>query len=353
MGSSHSNATANITNNILNTTDINDINKSVVESAVEVLIKNAATCSSSVNQNNSCSISNSNFKNNFSIGGTQTNKAGVDFSCIQANNAATEMATAMNQALQTQLKSISGTEAAAKLNAIADASNKSGFGSWGGGSAFSNANSNVKTNITNQTMATIENIYEQNLKSNFNSETVSECIGKTTQINKINAENITAESGNVNCNQSNTLEQVQECKQLSEAANKTLQQTAQELKFKIITENISFSKNEASADSTTKNENTGPLQDMSGMFDSFFGFLGLASLDVEAPYIMSCCLFCCCILLICICSLSFISKSSTNTNYDFHMHHRRHKLRGGYSKNNIGGYLTSITSNILSDIFCE
>lgn len=363
MGSSHSNATSNLTNNVLNTTDISDINKSVVESAVSVLIKNASSCSSAVNQSNNCSLNNSKVAGTLNLGGTQSNVASVNFSCVQASSAHGEMASAMSQALQGQLKAVSGTEAAGKLNAAAEAANKSGFGSWGGGSADSNTNTNVTNNITNQTKATIENIYEQNLKSNFSSETVNECIGKTTQKNNISAEgDVVGENANVTCNQSNTLQQVQECKQMAEAANKTLQQTAQELGFKVVASNETSTKDELSAESKTKNENTGPIQDIgsavSGVIGSIGNLFGLASLGMAAPFIVICCCVCCCVLLSCASSLVAAksggggSDSGSSSHFNFPKHG---KLRGGYSDTNTDSieYLGSLGISMVSDIISD
>lgn len=304
MGHSHSKTNTNIVNNVVNTNDINSINKSVVESAIEVLVKNASKCSSSVNQSNTCSMNNSKIASNFSIGGNQSNKASVDFSCIQADTAASEMETAMTQALQGQLNSITDSELANKINAAAAAASKSGAGSTGGG-ANANVNTGVSNNIKNETKVVIENIYKRNLKNNFNSETVSECIGKTEQKNNISATgDEVGGSADVNCTQSNTLEQVQECKQMNEAVNSVLAKTAQELGFKIETVNTTASKIESKSSAESENTSTGVFQDIgnavSGVVSSIGDALGIAGLGVMAPYaIVSCCV-CCLLISICL-----------------------------------------------------
>ena len=360
MGSSSSSATASITNNVLNTTDISNINKSVVESAVNVLIKNAAMCSSSVNQSNNCSLNSSKTGGNLNLGGTQSNKASVNFSCVQSSSAAGEMASAMSQALQGELKAVSGTEAAGALNAAAESANKTGFGGFGGGSN-SNVNTSVNNNITNQTKATIENIYEQNLKSNFNSETVSECIGKTAQKNNISAEgDVVGGNANVTCNQSNTLEQVQECKQMAEAANKTLQETAQKLGFKVLTESETALADKLAAEAKAKNESTGPIQDLgnavSGIIGSVGNLFGLASLGMAAPFIVVCCCVCCCVLLSCASSL-MAAKSGGGSGPSGNFNIPRHgKLRGGYSdteNTDTVEYLGLLGINAISEIMSD
>jgi hypothetical protein len=349
MGKSHSKTVSNITTNIINTDDITDINKSVVNSAVNVLIKNASTCKSAVHQSNSCKY-NHITGGDVNLNANQKNEAKVNFSCIQASSAASQMATAMKQSLQGQLEAISGTEAAAALNAMAESANKSGFGNTGGGSK-ADTNTKMETNITNETKTLIENIYEQNLTNNFNAETVNECIGKTTQENEYLAEYVEGEKVTGNCNQSNTLEQVQECKQLSEAANKVLQETAQELGFKVIIENNTVVKDESAAGSGSKNESTGPIQDLGNAIGGIFGNLaslfGLASLGAVGSFAVSFCCCCCCILIILL--VIYMAGNSGNSGNSGNTPRTKYQ-RGG---SDTFDYLTSLSISMVSDIISD
>jgi hypothetical protein len=215
----------------------------------------------------------------------------------------------MKQAIAGTLASITNTEVASKLNAVSSATQKSGALSMPGGSASSAVNSNVSSEVTNATKTAIENIYQQNLKNNFNSETVNECIGKTTQNNSANAENMKVGGEFIaECIQTNTLEQVQHCKQLATAANKALQQTAQELGFKVTTEDETIQKNEIKEEGGASSENTGLIQDLGGAIDKL---LGLGSLGIVTPFAGICCLLCCCILLGCLSSMMASRSSST------------------------------------------
>lgn len=372
MGGSHSKTKTNIMNETLNSTDISSINKNVMEASVESLIKNAASCSSSVNQTNACSMSNIDASGNIVIGGNQSNKAKVNFSCIQSTIAAAEMASSMEQAIMGELKSLSNTEAAAKINAAAASANKSGAGSWGGGSSSAVVDTENSNIVSNQTKQTIENIYQKHLKNNFNSETVNECIGRTRQENTLNISNIKA-GGSIeaNCNQSNSLEQVQECKQLSEALNKTLEKTVQELGFKVVTDNVNLTKAEIEAKSHSENENTGPIQDLTngldGALSGLTGMASLASLGAMAPFIIICCIICC--LLV---SSIFFMKSGGGSGGEVMQAQQygpqytydvpsdtttvpQQQLYGGHKTfdTSISESMVGYSINILSDIFTE
>lgn len=363
MGGSHSSVKDSIVNNTINQTDIENTTKNIQESATNTLIKTASSCSSSVNQSNSCNLSGAAVAGNFTLGGKQSNKASVNFSCIQANSASSSMTDSMVNSIGNELGVLNGTEAAAKLNAAAESANKSGFGSWGGGSASSNVSTGVENNVTNSTKSIVENIFKKNLSNNFNSETVNECIGRTTQSNSIEAVGVkVGGNANVECDQSNTVEQVQECKQLTEAVNKTLSQTAQELGFKVNTSSETGSKSEIESAAKSKSEDTGPIQDLG---NAVSGLLGLASLGIAGPFIIYACCICCCIILSIVSSM-FVMKSSggsmPNVQGSINLGKGANKMnlkfgkphKGGYSDNSdVFEYLGVAGINLISDICSE
>jgi hypothetical protein len=319
IGCSSSKATTSTTieNNIVNENDFNSTSKTLMEAAVNVLVKNANSCSSSVNQNNSCTLNNVNSAGPVTLGGPQTNKATINFSCIQSSSASSEMASAMMQKVGAELKSANNSDLASVAQSAAKASQESGFLS-GGGKVESADNTKITNNVANITRQNIENIFERNLKNNFNSETVDECIGKSNQSNKVAGSNIkTASYVNAECQQTNSVEQVAECKQLSEAINKTAMETAQALGYTVQSASETKMTTESKSETSVKNIATGPIQEIgtaiSGIVGSVGNLFGLASLGMAAPFILICCGVCCCVLLSCIVSLVFASKSSDGT----------------------------------------
>jgi hypothetical protein len=296
MGKSQSKSVQNTSTDITNKNLTDTLNKTIINTGVETLVKNAASCSSAVNQNNTCSMENAQISGDFNFSGDQSNKAKVDFSCVQASVASAEMGTSMMQSMMAEMNTLNGTKAGAQLNNAAASSNKSGFGATGG-SSKSDASTVTDTKISNITENKIKNIYQQNLNNNFTSETVQECIGKTLQSNTQNLSGIkVGGNANIKCNQSNTLEQVSECKQMASAIAETTQNTLQELG--IVTETASESKAEIQSSVSTKSENEsiGPIgaitSGISGILDSAAGLLGMAFIGPFLPFI------CCAIIII-------------------------------------------------------
>ena len=264
MGASKSkaNSSQEITNTTLNQNLMDTLNKNIMNTSVETLVKSASACSSSVDQTNQCKVSNSTFDGDFNINATQANIAKVNFACIQAAQARADMSNAMSQSMIAQMKSLNGTDGAAALNAAVAASNQTGSLSTGGGSTSTKNKGKVETNVTNETISRVENIFEQNLANNFTQDTVNQCIGKTNQNNVVDVEGVkVGGNANIGCTQTNSIEVVQECKQLSEAINKITQDTANELGFVIEGESSTTSVDTVTATTKSDNVTTGVLQD--------------------------------------------------------------------------------------------
>ena len=295
MGNSKSSSSQTITNNIVNKNYMDTLNKTIMNSAVETVINNASSCSSAVNINNSCDMSNTKIGGDFTFGGDQTTHAKVNFNCIQANQTSADMATSMMASMVAEMKSLNGTEAAANLNTASQSSNKTGFISLPSGSS-SSSKVNVNNNVTNETISTVKNIFEQNLSNNFSVNTVNECIGKTNVSNSQDLSDMNiGGSAKVECIQTASIEQVQNCKQLSDAIQKTTQKTFQELGMTVQTESSTGTSTQSTVSSKSENVATGPIEEVGNAISSILGAFGLAFL---APYISPICSICCILLLL-------------------------------------------------------
>jgi hypothetical protein len=315
-GNSKSKTSQSITNKTINKNYMDTLNNTIMNSAVETIIKNASSCSSAVNINNSCKLSNFNVGGDFNFGSSQTSNANVNFNCVQANKTSADMATSMIGTMMAEMKALNNTDAAVDLNSASNASQKSGFMSAPpiyGGNSSSSTNTNSSTEITNETYSIVKNIFEQNLSNNFSVNTVNECIGKTNVSNSTDLSNIdVAGNAKINCVQTASVEQVQNCKQLSESISSTTQKTFQELGLTVQTESETITKTESDATSQAITRQGGlgavgkgiadVVQATGNAFGSILGPLGLAFL---APFLSPICCICfVLILLICCFSLS-------------------------------------------------
>jgi hypothetical protein len=269
-----SSVTNTITNNTVNKNFASQLNKNVLNQAMNTLISNASTCSSSVNQNADCSFSNINGTGDVNLSSDQSNAAKVSFSCVNSNDAAANMSLAMKHEFTAQISNLTGTSAASELNAAAAAKNSQGAFATASSAADSSVNNTTTNNLTNETVVAIENVFETNLANNFSQETVSQCIGKTDQTLNSGYDSITGKNININCTQTNTLEQISNCEQLNGAVNKTVNDTFNQLGLTVATETVSDNANKASVESDASTKSSGIFQDIFSGFANIIGSIG-------------------------------------------------------------------------------
>lgn len=295
MGKTSSSSSQNITNNTVNQNYMDTLNKNIMNSAVETMINNASSCSSAVNINNSCDMSNTKVGGDFTFGGNQITQAKVNFNCIQANETSVDMATSMIASMVAEMKALNGTESASNLNTASQSSNKSGFASVPNNSK-SKSSTDVTNNISNETISSVKNIFEHNLSNNFSSNTVNECIGKTNISNTQNLSNMDIKgNAKIECIQTASLEQIQRCEQLSNAIQKTTQSTFQELGLTVESKGNSGTATESIVTSKSESITTGPIEEAGNAISSIVGSVGLAYMG---PIIGSVVIVCAIIILL-------------------------------------------------------
>jgi hypothetical protein len=291
-GSKSSNKTV-INNNTINTTDIQALDKTTLNVGVDVLNKAAQNCSSTVAQNNACNFGNINTAGDFNFSSAQTNSAQTNLSCINDQKVSADMTNAMMSSVMGSLDSLNNTSSGGALNAAAQAKSETSFGATGGGST-SNVNGEITNNITNDTKVVVQNILENNFKQNFTAETLSNCINRTTQNNEIKFGDVDADKANIACVQTNTLQQVTECKAMQDAISSTIMNAVKDLGFEVKADNTSETKSDATTASTAESKSTGLVDDLfngiASVIDSAFGGA------LAGPIISIVCLICCIIV---------------------------------------------------------
>lgn len=286
-----------IVNNTINKNDISSLEKTSLNVGIDVLNKASQKCSSTIAQNNACKISGINASGDFNFSSNQTNTALSNLSCINDQKVSSEMVNAMTTSVLGSLDALNGTESASALNSSALAKSETSFGSTGGG-ASTNTSSNVTNNITNETKVAVQSILENNFKSNFTAEMLSECINRTTQQNQIDISDVNANNVTIPCIQTNSLQQVTQCKAMQEAISATLNNTAKELGFKVETTSDTSSTAEATTSATAESKATGLVDEMfngiSGIIDSMFGggVIGSLLCVVCCVIIFGLCIYC-------------------------------------------------------------
>ena len=256
-----STAKAITTTNITNTTQLNDFNKSIFDTGIDVMVNNLQTCSKSAMQTNNCKFVTNN------TGGTTTNNADStnyltdNYSCTNASAVQSEMASKMFSAAASQIDTLTNDNLKAAMKAQSEAMSKTGFLS-SPSSSSSISNVGVNTNIRNEAIQNIKNTYKQKFNTNFTSNTVAECIGIDTQNNSLSFYTNNSAGKTVNiCNPSNNLNTIQNCKQLSNVVAQTTNQVFQEYNINTNSTNNAEQSIISSSKSSDTVIATGPIQE--------------------------------------------------------------------------------------------
>ena len=301
-----SNSVSSSTTDISNQNTLNNINKSIFDTGINVMVENLQVCSNSSIQSNACAVTSVNNGGTTTNSGNQSNVSKVNYSCTNNNNVQSSMISKMLTSAASEIKALSDTNLETALKAQASTNSKSGFLATPISSSATSVNNN-NTKIRNETIQNIYNTYEQKLRTNFTSKTVAECIGSNIQNNALNISSINnAGTTNNNCNQSNDLNTIQNCKQLSNVISDTTNQVFQEYKILTNANNETKQVVNASAESKSTSVATGPIQDL---FNGIANVMGAST----GLYSLSFIIISCVVLIICVVMMSNKTSSELPT----------------------------------------
>lgn len=277
MGSSSSTANQTYKSTTINNTDINTLNKSVNNFVTTNVMKQAADCHTSSNQQNSKTFDNIK-GTSLVVGGNMSNKLNLNFSCVASSN----FQSTLNQGIMSEylaaVKNNVSTEALAQMNASAASSNKSGFGATGG-SSDATTNTNVDLTNINNTTQNIQNVIETTIANNTSMESVQSCIANVQQSNSNKFANLVMTGAIIDMsNMSNEAEIATECILTAANTSKSTSEIASKLGITIANDTKTKSEGSITSKTTSENVSTGPIQDLgnavSGIINSIGGIFG-------------------------------------------------------------------------------
>ncbi|VBB18531.1 hypothetical protein YASMINEVIRUS_994 [Yasminevirus sp. GU-2018] len=195
MGGSSSKSTTNNTTNqtFINKTTVDILNKNTNEAVANALIKNGATCSvvNEINQNmdfHGCKVG-----GDINVDGLkQTAVITVDFSCINAFKAEQEMAQSLLSELVTDLQAKMDAKSLNDMNTKAENTAKTSGILSGSSSTDTNVNNTYNLKVVNDTNQHIQNVIANSVQSNFEVESIQECINKAAVNQKMDFSNCEA-----------------------------------------------------------------------------------------------------------------------------------------------------------------
>jgi len=310
MGSSSkSTVSNNISNMIVNKSDLEALNSNVNEFVSNSVIKNTDGCSAGSTQmsdNDLGDITVVGKKNTANVGVEANQDSSVSLQCIQQSiqqtNINNDIATSIMQNLQ---QNVSNDQLTKMVNE-AETNMKQGLA---GGllNPFSSASSEVNMTLSNiqitDTTRKLSNLISNKVANNQQVASVKDCFTKAAQQqnNRVGNVKILGDENTVNVNISTNqiAKSFASCQQLTQQTSSTTTEIATTLGLKIVDETENKMKSDSQGSATTKMKQTG----IEGIFAALSAFFA-------APLISGVAIFC--LVICCILSSVLITKMGGN-----------------------------------------
>ena len=296
MGNTDSSQNITQVNNQLFVTKntVKSLSEQINSQVSNTIIKDAKSCTASINNNQAITIKKINVKGDFVFNSKQSQVAALTFSCVQSTNVRNTAGSEIISSMVSDLTSKTSNEALSALDAKAKQEAKTGFGSTGDVKQDQNLTqiSNFESNTENH--KEIENIVKNIVENNFSAESVSNCIAQVNNSQNLNIEEVNVEGKAVIAvDQTQAATVVANCIQESDIGNGIINAAAAAFDVKVKDEVSSKSTQAAKADATQKVEQQGVLDGLAKLAGSIFGpLLALMALPWLIGGFIICVIFC-------------------------------------------------------------
>lgn len=297
MGGSNSKVSSVNESNVtyINKNIVDVVNKNTNTAVANALIKNNSTCKTINDINQLISFRGCKINGDVNITNVKQNAMiTVDFSCINAFKAEQEMAQAILSELTNEIGSKIDAQSLNNMKAVADAQAKSsGFLSVLSPSSSSSSNTNkYNLKVENTTDTNIQNVIANNIQSNFEVESIQECINEASISQKMDFENC-AIGGNLNLQeleQKAGIQSVVNCVNKSGTVQDIVNKSGSELGIVVKTDTVAKSSSDMQSEMKAVAESI-------GLDLNFLGSCGCGSIFGSSIWFLAICviiiLFCC------------------------------------------------------------
>lgn len=281
MGGKQSKAKSsiNIENNsmVVNQSDINIVNKNIVDTTVNTLIKRANEATATLNNTQVVDMSGGFVYGDFDPGTVeQTMKGQLNFQTLQKDAVRNDIIMdVMNKMMDTINRNVS-VDVLDKMNANAAATQTSGY-MGGFGTGGGNSESDVKIiNKYTGINTSHKNLHQEivtKLVNNFTQETINKCISTVNNSLYVNYSNKVV-YGNWKpgfIKQSIASDLIFNCLQTSETAQKITKELASDTGVTIVDDSTTTKKTDIGATSAALQKNTGPIEELGNALSDILG----------------------------------------------------------------------------------
>jgi len=189
---SRSNVTSNVTNLLVNQSDLNFLNSQLNDLSTDIVMNAAKTCSTTVYLQNLLDFSEATIAGDFVATGVNLSQlAEVSFGCVNTDTVTSEITVDMIDSMLASLNSSLDASAINDIENTSAAEASTGFLATGDTSSRSNLDQTLTNTIINEDTKNIQNVMENVIDNRMENNSIQECISNVQMIQGYDGERMT------------------------------------------------------------------------------------------------------------------------------------------------------------------
>jgi len=239
--------------NVVNQSSLNLLNSSINNTIVNTVVKNVQACSAKAISKQNLVVANVHTTGDIVIDTTQKQTTYLDFKCAQSSDVRNDVIAGLTNQIMADIQNSYDNNVLSQFDSIANSKSKNEFGSglFGGDSkSSSKIDQDNKTDINNSSYQNLQNLVENNVAANFTNENYANCLAKVISTQNTILKDISGRSFKFTSNQEQAIQLYSQCIQASGVSNQITSTLSNLLDLKVRTD----VKNTATTSMTAKAE---------------------------------------------------------------------------------------------------
>jgi len=240
--------------NVVNQSSLNLLNSSINNTIVNTVVKNVQSCSAKAISKQNLVVANVHTTGDIVIDTTQKQSTYLDFKCAQSSDVRNDVIAGLTNQIMADIQNSYDNNVLSQFDSIANSKSKNEFGSGGlfGGDSKSDSkiDQDNETDIKNSSYQNLQNLVENNVAANFTNENYANCLAKVISTQNTILKDISGRSFKFTSNQEQAIQLYSQCIQASGVSNQITSTLSNLLDLKVRTD----VKNTATTNMTAKAE---------------------------------------------------------------------------------------------------
>jgi hypothetical protein len=208
---------------VINRSEINILNETINNIAIDAIMKNADSCSAGLVGEQGIEVGNIKARGDVDLDFSQDIRATLTFSCINATKVRNDISTTLIDKIMGNLETSTSTDIVNQLGSVGATKAESGASSfpWNKGvTASSDVVQTVKSTSITENRKNVSSILNNAIKSSFTNENIKKCISKVNNEQTIGIGSVEGENIKFVFNQDMSQKLIAECVNQSDISQK-------------------------------------------------------------------------------------------------------------------------------------